>query len=248
MRKLIAIAVVTACKKEPAPAPPPPPAPALAPAVAPAPPPLPAKPCPTGDALKAAAAAARGGTTKATEVTEVSCNDITAAARKLWVLDFITADVNGFEGTLALVDARDGKTIWKTKTGEADGGLAKATIEIADLDGDGSDEVLRSATVGGNGYAKEALHVLAVRGDELVEVGSLPVRSENTGAVAMGWEKQKNHYECQSAHQIVDGTKSKTKLITLTGEKRRGKPPGDECPLEGRHSYSFDGKSVAEAK
>jgi len=226
-----------ACKKD---EPPPPPAPAVAPAVT-APPAAPAKPCPAGTALAQAAASARS--IKPADVTEVSCNDVTEGGRKLWAIDMIamTPD-SGFEGTLALVDARDGKLVWKDKTGERAEGLPKADVEAADLDGDGSDELLRSATVGGNGYAHETLYVLAWRGDKLVEVGALPVRSENTGAVAIGAVKQKDHYECQSEHKVAD------KRIVIVAAKRKGKPPAAECPPEGTHLYAFDGKTVTEAK
>jgi hypothetical protein len=203
------------------------------------------QPCPTGSALKDALAKALS--VKADEITELSCNEL-AASRKLWAIDAITAGASGmFVGTLALLDAKDGSLVFKQSTGESDRGLAKATITVADLDGDGTQELLRSATVGANGFANETLFVLAVRSDKLVEVGKLPVRSENTGAVAIKMAKPKEHYECQSAMKVIDGAAGK-KQIEIVADKRKGKPPAAECPPVGRHVYAFDGKAIAETK
>jgi hypothetical protein len=203
----------------------------------------PPRPCPTGPALKDAIAAALHA--KADEITDASCNEVTAP-RKLWVIDAIR-DANQFESTLALLDARDGGLVYKENTGQSDRGLAKATITVVDLDGDGVDEVLRSATVGANGFAQETLHVLAVRGDKLVEIWKLAVRSENTGAVTIGMAKPKDHYECQSTTKVIAGPPPK-KRIEIVGDKRKGKPPAVECPAVGRHVYAFDGKAVTEVR
>jgi hypothetical protein len=247
---LAAAVVLVACKKD---TPAPPPAKASVPAPAPgsaaseqvheAQTAVVPQPCPAGPALKDAVAKALGA--KADEITEVVCNAM-STPRKLWAVDAILmTDI--YRGTLALLDARDGKLVSKEMTGESDGGLAMPTDTVADLDGDGADELLRSATVGGGGFASEAVHVYAVRGDKLVEVGKLPVRSENTGAVAIGEAKQKDHYECQSTTKVIAGATGK-KLIEIVGAKRKGKPPGEDCPPVGRRVYAFDGKTISEAK
>jgi len=248
MKLVIAfVVVVTACKQDDKPQPAPVPsrsAPAAAAtadaaqAAAAAP-----QPCPTGPALKDALAKALA--IEADDITEISCNEI-ATPKQLWAIDAITAP-GMYVGTLALLDARDGNLVSKQSTGESDRGLAKATITIADLDGDGVQELLRSATVGANGFANETLYVFAVRSDKLVEVGKLPVRSENTGAVAIKMAKPKEHYECQSAMKVIDGAPGK-KQIEIVGEKYTGKPPGAECPPIGRRSYAFDGKVLKPAK
>ncbi|HEY5944548.1 MAG TPA: hypothetical protein VIV40_03615 [Kofleriaceae bacterium] len=203
------------------------------------------QPCPTAAALKEATAKALA--VKAEAVSEVTCNAI-ATPKQLWAIDAIKTSPSGNdEGALLLLDARDGSLVSKDSTGESDRGLAKATIEVADLDGDGAEELLRSATAGANGFASETLHVLAARGDKLVEVGKLPVRSENTGAVSIGMAKPKEHYECQSTRKVIAGPTGK-KLIEIVADKRKGKPPADECPPVGRHVYSFNGKAVVETK
>ena len=201
------------------------------------------QPCPAGQALKDTIAKALSVDDKV--VTEVSCNEV-AAPRKLWAIDVITMP-GMFEGTLALLDARDGSLVFKEHTGESDRGLAKAAIIVADLDGNGADELLRSATSGANGFANETVYVFAVRGDKLVEVGKLPVRSENTGAVAIKMAKPKEHYECQSTLEVIAGSAGK-KLIEIVGAKRVGKPPAAECPPVGRRVYAFDGKVLKPAK
>jgi hypothetical protein len=254
MKLVIALPLVlTACKQEHEVASRPPPAPS-APAAAAAVDAMQItaapQPCPTGTALKEALAKALA--IKADDVTEITCNEV-AAPRQLWAIDAITAPaaqrldkaVGEFQGTLALLDVKDGSLVSKQSTGESDRGLAKATITVADLDGDGAQELLRSATVGANGFANETLFVFAVRGDKLVEVGKLPVRSENTGAVAIKMAKPKEHYECQSAMKVIDGAKGKHQ-IEIVADKRKGKPPAAECPPVGRHVYAFDGKAIAE--
>lgn len=252
MRLVLAfVAVVAACKKADK-APPPSPPSASAPAdatitesgsaaatvAAPA-------PCPTGNALKEAAAKALGAA-KPDDVGDATCNDI-KTPQPMWAIDANVFTGELFKGSLALVDARDQHVVINESTGESDQGLAKATITVADLDGNGVDEILRSATVGGHGFANETLHVLAVRDKKLVEVGKLPVRSENTGAVAIGEVKQKEHYECQSTMKVIKSAAGAA-LIEIVGDKRKGKPPVEECPPVGRHVYRFDGKTVSETK
>jgi len=249
MKLVIAFVVAAAaCKqdKQDAPAPTPAPATASSDAAAAAPAPTTPQPCPTGQALKDTIAKALS--IKADIVTEVSCNEL-SAPRKLWAVDVITMP-GLFEGTLALLDARDGALVFKENSGESDRGLAKAAIIVADLDGNGTDELLRSATSGANGFANETLYVFALRGDKLAEVGKLPVRSENTGAVAVKMAKEKDHYECQSTLNVIDGAPGKkpTKLIEIVGAKRKGKVPAADCPPVGRRVYGFDGKLLKPAK
>jgi hypothetical protein len=241
------VLVVAACKQQDkAPTPAPAPSTAAPADAAPADAVAAPQPCPTDQALKDAIAKALS--IKADTVTEVSCNEL-AAPRKLWAVDVITMP-GMFQGTLALLDARDGALLFKENTGESDRGLAKAAIIVADLDGNGTDELLRSATSGANGFANETLYVLALRGDKLAEITKLPVRSENTGAVAIKMAKDKDHYECQSTVKVIDGPPGKkpTKLIEIVGAKRKGKVPAAECPPVGRRTYAFDGKVLKPAK
>ncbi|HEX5063804.1 MAG TPA: hypothetical protein VFV99_30705 [Kofleriaceae bacterium] len=259
MRVLLAfVALLAGCKKEDkaAPAPsspevaPQPVTVAVADAAPPAEPARPAgdpargTPCPTGSALREAVAKAFG--IAKPEDVDTTCNEM-RTPQPVWAIDANAFTGDLFEGSLALLDTHDQHIITKLSTGDSDQGLAKATITVADLDGDGIDELMRSATVGGHGFANETLHILIVRDNKLVEVGKLPVRSENTGAVAIGEVKSKEHYECQSTMKVIKGASGK-QLIEIVGDKRKGKPPVEECPPVGRHVYAFDGKAVTETK
>ena len=196
-------------------------------------------PCPTGDALTALARKVFAVPAGEHEL-EAQCATFFAGGKPLWIVD------GAFQAELvelrtALV-AAGGDQVLGIKTGASDEFPLADSYEVADLDGDGSDELLVKNTEGGHGHAYDVLHIHTWRDGKLAEVGTLALRYENTGAVSLGDEKKQKW--CQAERKLVAGPAG-TRRIDLVG-KRKGIRDEDGCPLPGHHVYSFDGRSITE--
>lgn len=235
-RLLLASLLAAACSKAEKPSPPPPavpPKPAVV--VQTAPVTRAVVPCPTTD-LRQQAAASFG--VRADQLGDTSCVALWSHDTTIWLLQVQVPDADQVLTTYAATRTpATAKPLWKS---DAFADIEVRRYEVADLDGDGNDELLEYDTVGGDGVAIETLTVYTMSNGTPARADALPFRYDNTGAVAIGAEKTAN--VCRAEAKLVDSGKSK--LLEVHALRRRGHPDATACPKTA--TYAFDGKDLVE--
>jgi hypothetical protein len=110
----------------------------------------------------------------------------------------------------------------------------------ADLDGDGSDELLWVQDYDGHeGYRRRWLTVMAVSNGEPTESGQLALASR-------GANEGHDHYsyDCSASYRLVPALHG-AQQIELVGHGYV-RAPNDRCPKDGRHVYIWKGGKLIE--
>jgi hypothetical protein len=167
-----------------------------------------ATPCPSGNPLLEAARSAFPEE-RSLDLAHVSCRIVQEHARTRWLIVF-DRGTTGLE--IALVSGRH--VDW-TCCGREPGGPLNASIigiEVADLDGDGDDELL--ATILHQGHERlddEQLYVHAL---------SRPLTLYEEGGILLAW-RDPDRDDCSSTWRLVAGSRT-TRRLEVTGHCARG--------------------------
>jgi len=121
--------------------------------------------------------------------------------------------------------------------------------EVADLDADGIDELLQLQEWNQVAVTATTLAVFRLDGARIVEVGTLRLAYDNTGAKAMTASRT---VQCSSQHALSDGADGIRHILvegTIARTGRQAGPiAGSSCPLPGAHRYQLVGGKLEEVK
>ena len=192
-----------------------------------------AEPCPAGDALIETARAAWG---KGPGEIYADCVALRAGGETLWLVDG-TFDPGGDSMTMGMWTALvtpAGEVRWSAGDDELPYGAMMRTSSAgwtaADLDGDGTDEVLYETTYDHGGYLDSQLLVGRIAGGELVVAEGVPLSSDNSAADV----DEAEMVVCSGAWEVVGNQ------VAVTYD-------GPSCERPGRHLMSWNGTALAPA-
>jgi hypothetical protein len=138
-------------------------------------------------------------------------------------------------GFAAVVDAATEAVRWQRSSSVGTPSRTSA-FAIADLDGDGQDEILvHDRSTGHDMTGDESLFVLTVRGGTVVEAGTLALADHGHGS------------PCNGTWAIVGGPHG-SRRVQITGVHeldRTHDPVPSSCPPEGVHRYRWTGTAFA---
>lgn len=202
-------------------------APPQAPAIA-------AEPCPSGEALNEAARRAWG---KGAGTVTADCVALVAAGETLWFFDG-TFEPGGPDamsiGMWSALATPGGEVRWAEGEDDLPVGAMMRTYNVdwkaADLDGDGTDEVLHVAGYDHGGYMNSSLVIASIVGGQLtIASEGLPLSADNSAADPDPSELE----SCDGSWELVG------RQVAVTYD-------GPSCERPGRHVFSWNGTALVE--
>jgi hypothetical protein len=207
-----------------------------------APPAAAAEPCPSGDALNDAA---RAGWGKGEGVVTASCLALRAAGETLWLIDGTFEPGTGEEMSLGMWTALitpGGEVRWAEGEDDLPYGAAMRSYTdgwtAADLDGDGTDEVLYVAGYDHGGYMESQLVAASIAGGKLAVGEAISLSSDNSAAVDPADPETGELHVCDGAWELVPAGAGRQVAVTYSG---------DQCEKPGRHVFSWNGAGLVAA-
>jgi hypothetical protein len=185
-------------------------------------------PCPTGDALAALGRGLFTGAGKTTATCLAAQHD-----RPLWVIHAAQL-ASDPPYVLALVDAQTKATLSAEPLD-----VAASSSAIADLDGDGHDELLDEVYTTEHQEGMTELVVSALGGGHITRLGGQVLGA--TGVIPPDGRAPST--ECASRMKLVPGADQRIALELAT---RTSAAPPAYCPTRGRHVYDWTGTEFRE--
>ncbi len=207
-----------------------------------------ATPCPSGDALTAAALAAWN---KTAGTVEAQCAAMWVDGRSIWLVAGWWMPPEGGDpeegiGSWTGLLTADGHALWSDgQDGLPSGAMDRGGTDqykAVDLDGDGNDEVIYEVAYDHGGYAQSSLVAAAIRDDKLLAGKELPLSYDNSAADV----DPQDAVTCQATYEVIDGPNG-TRRVAITGEHQTGNG-GDSCAPTGRHVYQWNGEALVEVQ